>query len=125
MRSCMSRPAVELYYSLTLFFSSRRRHTRCDCDWSSGVCSSDLRFVDSPAAVRQSAEFRRTLNPFGQIPVLKDGDLVLADSNALLVYLAKMYGQGTQWLPEDPIEIGRGSGRERGEISVVAVSFKK
>ena len=46
------------------------------------------RFVDSPAAVRQSAEFRRALNPFGQIPVLKDGDLVLADSNAILVYLA-------------------------------------
>src|SRR2546430_12048849 len=25
------------------FFSSRRRHTRFDCDWSSDVCSSDLR----------------------------------------------------------------------------------
>src|SRR2546430_6035858 len=24
-----------------LFFSSRRRHTRFDCDWSSDVCSSD------------------------------------------------------------------------------------
>src|SRR2546430_6521147 len=30
------------------FFSSRRRHTRFDCDWSSDVCSSDLfRFTDS------------------------------------------------------------------------------
>src|SRR5262245_65386201 len=27
------------------FFSSRRRHTRCLSDWSSDVCSSDLRFV--------------------------------------------------------------------------------
>src|SRR5260370_22632621 len=27
------------------FFSSRRRHTRFKCDWSSDVCSSDLRFV--------------------------------------------------------------------------------
>src|SRR3989475_7460726 len=26
------------------FFSSRRRHTRFDCDWSSDVCSSDLVF---------------------------------------------------------------------------------
>src|SRR5206468_4399169 len=26
------------------FFSSRRRHTRSDRDWSSDVCSSDLRF---------------------------------------------------------------------------------
>src|SRR5688572_9812149 len=30
------------------FFSSRRRHTRFDCDWSSDVCSSDL--VDQPRA---------------------------------------------------------------------------
>src|SRR5256886_12125661 len=27
---------------LAVFFSSRRRHTRFDCDWSSDVCSSDL-----------------------------------------------------------------------------------
>src|SRR6266478_3588167 len=31
------------YMSLRVFFfSSRRRHTRFDCDWSSDVCSSDL-----------------------------------------------------------------------------------
>src|SRR2546430_7877442 len=29
-------------WSLFFFFSSRRRHTRFDCDWSSDVCSSDL-----------------------------------------------------------------------------------
>src|SRR3989475_6990528 len=28
--------------SHVVFFSSRRRHTRFDCDWSSDVCSSDL-----------------------------------------------------------------------------------
>src|SRR2546430_12291356 len=27
---------------MPFFFSSRRRHTRFDCDWSSDVCSSDL-----------------------------------------------------------------------------------
>src|SRR2546430_16547403 len=27
---------------MVFFFSSRRRHTRFDCDWSSDVCSSDL-----------------------------------------------------------------------------------
>src|SRR2546430_15239987 len=27
---------------ILVFFSSRRRHTRFDCDWSSDVCSSDL-----------------------------------------------------------------------------------
>src|SRR5690242_21013427 len=28
---------------IVFFFSSRRRHTRLTCDWSSDVCSSDLR----------------------------------------------------------------------------------
>src|SRR2546430_12347898 len=32
----------ELEFILFFFFSSRRRHTRLDCDWSSDVCSSDL-----------------------------------------------------------------------------------
>src|SRR5256886_17306787 len=30
---------------MAFFFSSRRRHTRFDCDWSSDVCSSDLGLV--------------------------------------------------------------------------------
>src|SRR2546430_8080654 len=30
------------YIGVLFFFSSRRRHTRFDCDWSSDVCSSDL-----------------------------------------------------------------------------------
>src|SRR2546430_4794141 len=29
-------------FGCVFFFSSRRRHTRFDCDWSSDVCSSDL-----------------------------------------------------------------------------------
>src|SRR2546430_4263833 len=35
-----------------VFFSSRRRHTRFDCDWSSDVCSSDLAQGNQQAAVR-------------------------------------------------------------------------
>src|SRR5438034_11719678 len=31
---------------LSFFFSSRRRHTRSLCDWSSDVCSSDLSRAD-------------------------------------------------------------------------------
>src|SRR5688572_6919053 len=34
--------AEEADLSFRFFFSSRRRHTRFDCDWSSDVCSSDL-----------------------------------------------------------------------------------
>lgn len=43
------------------------------------------------------------LNRFGQVPVLQDGDDVIADSNAILVYLARKYG-GEQWLPSDPLQ---------------------
>lgn len=57
-------------------------------------------FVEADAMVRAGGAFRK-LNPLGQIPVLQDGDLVIADSNAVLVYLAKRYGAGTPWLPED------------------------
>ena len=45
---------------LLFFFSSRRRHTRSLCDWSSDVCSSDLGvsglggFVDMPIAMAQT-----------------------------------------------------------------------
>src|SRR3989337_1580414 len=34
-----------------LFFSSRRRHTRCYRDWSSDVCSSDLMIRHTRATV--------------------------------------------------------------------------
>src|SRR5438132_10142622 len=36
-----------MLHSLVFFFSSRRRHTRSLCDWSSDVCSSDL-FLQTP-----------------------------------------------------------------------------
>src|SRR5260370_38811151 len=43
------------------FFSSRRRHTRFKCDWSSDVCSSDLtgEFAESYAGVRVVQAFAR------------------------------------------------------------------
>src|SRR2546430_11910562 len=36
--------------ALVFFSSSRRRHTRFGCDWSSDVCSSDLRELALPPA---------------------------------------------------------------------------
>src|SRR6478736_4544630 len=41
---------------MSFFFSSRRRHTRFDCDWSSDVCSSDLGAVPSRRRGRAVAE---------------------------------------------------------------------
>lgn len=42
-------------------------------------------------------------NPAGQVPVLEDGEIVLSDSNAILVYLAQKYDRSAKWLPEDPV----------------------
>lgn len=58
--------------------------------------------VDLAAKAHKSPEFLK-LNRFGQIPVLVDGDQVIADSNAILVYVAKKLGR-TDWLPETPAE---------------------
>lgn len=41
------------------------------------------------------------LNLFAQVPVIQDGDFVLADSNAILVYLALRYDTDRRWLPLD------------------------
>ncbi|SMF89342.1 glutathione S-transferase [Azospirillum oryzae] len=56
--------------------------------------------VDLAAGAHKSPEFLK-LNPFGQVPVLDDDGVIVADSNAILVYLAKKAGRG-DWLPEDP-----------------------
>src|SRR6266571_8174864 len=42
MSAAATRPAISVEM---FFFSSRRRHTRLTCDWSSDVCSSDLATV--------------------------------------------------------------------------------
>lgn len=46
------------------------------------------------------------INPLGQVPVLVDGDVVLRDSGAILVYLAARYRPG-EWDGHDAAERGR------------------
>jgi len=41
-------------------------------------------------------------NIFGQVPVLQDGETTIADSNAILIYLASQYDQENIWLPKEP-----------------------
>lgn len=55
--------------------------------------------VDLAQGEQKTPEFLK-LNRFGQLPVLDDGGTIIADSNAILVYLAKTLGL-TDWLPED------------------------
>jgi len=40
------------------------------------------------------------LNPWGEIPIFEDGDVVLRDAQAILVYLANKYG-GEAWWPSE------------------------
>jgi glutathione S-transferase len=75
-------------------------------------------YVNAPRETWASDEFGK-LNPLRQIPVLEDGDLVLADSNAILVYLAKRYDPAGPWLPEDPAaaaEVQRWLSVSAGEV---------
>ena len=44
-------------------------------------------------------------NIFGQIPVLDDNGTIVADSNAILIYLASKYDESKRWLPTNPIEL--------------------
>jgi glutathione S-transferase len=46
------------------------------------------------------------LNPWGELPVLEDGDVVLRDSQAILVYLGARYA-GESWLPRDPVGLAQ------------------
>ena len=55
--------------------------------------------VDLFSGEGQTPEFLK-LNPLGEVPVLVDGDIILRDSQAILVYLAKRYGNET-WLPTE------------------------
>ncbi|MCC5668372.1 glutathione S-transferase [Nostoc sp. CHAB 5784] len=61
--------------------------------------------VDLMKGEHKSPEFL-ALNPFGQVPVIVDGDTILADAQSILVYLARQYG-GNQWLPLDTVPLSR------------------
>ncbi|MBK5478179.1 glutathione S-transferase [Pseudomonas sp. TH21] len=93
----MSQPAIKLYgYPLS-------GHThRVELMLSLLGLPSEFILVDLKQGAHKAPEFVATLNSFGQVPAIDDNGTVLADSNAILVYLASTYGKG-QWLPSDPV----------------------
>ena len=64
--------------------------------------SAELVDVDLAAGEHKQAEFLAR-SRFGQVPVLEDGSRVIADSSAILVYLAEQYDSSNSWLPTDPL----------------------
>src|SRR2546430_3524817 len=62
---------VAYTYGLFFFFSSRRRHTRFDCDWSSDVCSSDL--VSGLPWARAENDFRRRADRARRAKIARTG----------------------------------------------------
>ncbi len=61
----------------------------------------ELVFVDLAKGEHKTAKYL-AINAFGQVPVIDDNGLLLADSNAILVYLANTYGSGS-WKTQDPL----------------------
>lgn len=58
--------------------------------------------VDLRAGEHRQPAFR-SLNAFATVPVIDDGGAIIADSVAILVYLATRYDPARTWLPIDPL----------------------
>ena len=59
-----------------------------------------VEIIDVPTGGQKSEAFL-AMNRFGQVPVIEDDGYVLADSNAILVYLATRYDPSRRWYPAD------------------------
>lgn len=60
--------------------------------------------VDWKKGATRSKAFLR-INPRGQVPVIRDGELTVWDSQAILAYLARRYAD--EWFPVDPTKLAQ------------------
>jgi glutathione S-transferase len=58
--------------------------------------------VDLARGEQRTPEYLKR-NPFAQVPVIEDGEVTIADSNAILTYLALRYDDSGRWLPRDAV----------------------
>jgi glutathione S-transferase len=61
----------------------------------------DFRAIDLAGGEHKGADFLK-LNPYATVPVIDDGGTIIADSVAILVYVATKYDASRTWLPTDP-----------------------
>ena len=62
--------------------------------------------VDLKGKEQKTPEFLRK-NPLGLVPVIEDGAITMADSNAILVYLATRYDTSGRWYPREAASSAR------------------
>src|SRR5256885_13108803 len=98
------------------FFSSRRRHTRLQGDWSSDVCSSDLQ-----AGIGAEDQKVHEVRESGTVLVAAALDAAVEIERGAEIAADR---REPHQRPEQH-QIGRASCRGKGEISVVGGSFKK
>src|SRR5256885_6424841 len=101
MSSIVSAAAVCVGCRNIFFFSSRRRHTRLQGDWSSDVCSSDLAYRTVRCCASPLVDFRGRPLPDIIFPILN------SSQNWFAEMLLKILGRELKGE-----EIGRASCRE-------------
>src|SRR5206468_8579523 len=93
------------------FFSSRRRHTRSDRDWSSDVCSSDLRALTGNCGSSTTIRNCQLAPALGIVPNVMSASVTCSNDGS---YFSASTASVNPVLPS---EIGRASCRERGDVS--------
>src|SRR2546427_4296290 len=104
------------------FFSSRRRHTRFDCDWSSDVCSSDLDRLVAPVLVTEAPPGGERV-VVGKRPHGGGANLAQDEINALLVERARRGLTVVRLKGGDPFVFGRGA-EECEALHAAGVPFR-
>src|SRR5256886_14999268 len=86
---------------MSFFFSSRRRHTRFDCDWSSDVCSSDLAAITGDFVLVD-----KEVNPVA-LTLRQHGIDVTALHNHGLQDTPRLFYMHF-WANDDPVKLAQG-----------------
>src|SRR2546428_3879078 len=94
--------ATLIILALAFFFSSRRRHTRSDRDWSSDVCSSDL-------VLQRGGDARLQCRALGLLDEMRQGLRVGVGHEAVTATLERG-PQGVRILDDTVVHQGDGAG---------------
>src|SRR2546429_3840790 len=106
LRLCLTVTGDMRLVFLNFFFTSRRRHTRCSRDWSSDVCSSDLKVYSDVNLI----PYRETALVLGADQKSAPEFFSKRIDAAFILYKA---GKVKNFIVSGCVEIGRASCRER------------